>query len=75
MQGALLYAAELIWSGRECMEGEYQAAITRMGRATLGLSGSAQQSSDGQNGSGTGFHQSHHRNRREDRSTWTLATL
>ena len=36
MQGALLYATELTWNGREGVEGEYQAAINCMGRATLG---------------------------------------
>lgn len=32
----MLYAAELTWNSRKSMEGEYQAAINRMGRATLG---------------------------------------
>lgn len=33
----MLYAAELTWNGSKGMEGEYQAAINRMGRATLGV--------------------------------------
>ena len=36
VQGTLLYAAGLTWNGRSGMEGEYQAFINRMGRATLG---------------------------------------
>ena len=35
-QGTMLYAAELTFNGRECLEGEYQKAIHRIGRATLG---------------------------------------
>ena len=37
VQGTLLYAAELTWNGRRGMEGEYQAAINRMGHASLGV--------------------------------------
>lgn len=33
----MLYAAELTWNGRKGMEGEYQAAINRMGRTILGF--------------------------------------
>ena len=36
IQSALLYAAELTWSGQKGVESEYQAAINRMGRAALG---------------------------------------
>ena len=32
----MLYAAELTRKGQRGLEGEYQAAITRMGRVTLG---------------------------------------
>ena len=32
----MLYAAELTWSGQEDVEREYQRAINRMGRFTLG---------------------------------------
>ena len=32
----MLYASELTWGGGKGVEGEYQAAINRMGRATLG---------------------------------------
>lgn len=32
----MLYAAELTWNGNKNVEGEYQQAINRMGRATLG---------------------------------------
>ena len=32
----MLYAAELTWNGKEGVEGEYQNAVNRMGRATLG---------------------------------------
>ena len=31
----MIYASELTWSGRTGMEGEYQKATKRMGRATL----------------------------------------
>ena len=31
----MLYAAELTWSGRKGVKGEYQNAINRMGRTTL----------------------------------------
>ena len=30
------YASELTWNGGKSVEGEYQAAINRVGRATLG---------------------------------------
>ena len=36
IQGTMLYASELTWNGGKGIEGEYQAAINRMGRATLG---------------------------------------
>ena len=36
IQGTMLYASELTWGGGKGVEGEYQAAINRMGRATLG---------------------------------------
>ena len=36
IQGTMLYASELTWEGSKRVEGEYQAAINRMGRATLG---------------------------------------
>ena len=36
VQGTMLYASELTWSGGQGVEGEYQRAINRMGRATLG---------------------------------------
>ena len=36
VQVTMLYAAELTWSGKKGVEGEYQQAINRMGRATLG---------------------------------------
>ena len=32
----MLYAAELTWNGRKGVEGEYQQAINRIGRTTLG---------------------------------------
>ena len=32
----MLYASVLTWGGGKGMEGEYQVAINRMGRATLG---------------------------------------
>ena len=35
VQGTMIYASELTWSGRTDVEGEYQMAINRMGRATL----------------------------------------
>ena len=36
IQGTILYASELTWNGGKGVEGEYQAAINQMGRATLG---------------------------------------
>lgn len=36
-QGTILYASELTWSGGVGVEGEYQRAINRTGRATLGV--------------------------------------
>ena len=36
VQGTMLYAAELTWSGQKNIEGEYQRAINRMARSTLG---------------------------------------
>ena len=36
IQGTMLYTSELTWNGGKGVEGEYQAAINRMGRATLG---------------------------------------
>ena len=36
VQGTMLYAAELTWSGQKSIEGEYQRAINRMARSTLG---------------------------------------
>ena len=36
IQGTMLYAAELTWNGGKNIEGEYQKAINRMGRSTLG---------------------------------------
>ena len=36
VQGTMLYAAELTWSGQRGIEGEYQRAINQMARATLG---------------------------------------
>ena len=36
VQGTMLYAAELTWSGRSGAEGEYQRAINRRARSTLG---------------------------------------
>ena len=36
VQGTMLYAAELTWNGKRGVEKEYQDAINRMGRATLG---------------------------------------
>ena len=36
VQGTMLYAAELTWSGQRNIEGEYQQAINRMARSTLG---------------------------------------
>ena len=35
VQGTMLYASELTWNGKKGLEGEYQKAINRMGRATL----------------------------------------
>ena len=37
VQGTMLYGAELTWNGKKTIEGEYQAAISRMGRTTLGV--------------------------------------
>ena len=36
VRGTMLYAAELTWNGRNGVEGEYEQAINRIGRATLG---------------------------------------
>ena len=36
IQGTVLYASELTWSGGRGVEGEYQRAISWMGRAVLG---------------------------------------
>ena len=36
VQGTILYASELTWKGQKSVEGEYQLAISRMGKATLG---------------------------------------
>ena len=36
MQGTRLYASELTWDGNKGVEGEYQRAISRMGRSMLG---------------------------------------
>ena len=36
VQGTMLYAAELTWSGRKGVEGKYRRAINRMVRSTLG---------------------------------------
>ena len=36
-QGTIPNAAELTWSGGVGVEGEYQRAINRIGRATLGV--------------------------------------
>ena len=36
VQGTMLYASELTWNGRKGVEGEYQRAINRIGRSTLG---------------------------------------
>ena len=36
MQGTMLYASELTWSGRDNAEREYQQAINHMRRASLG---------------------------------------
>ena len=36
VQGTMLYATELTWNSGKGMEGECQAAISRMGRASLG---------------------------------------
>ena len=35
-QCAMLYVAELIWGGRSGVKGEYQQAINRIARSTLG---------------------------------------
>ena len=43
VQGTMLYAAELTWSGQKGVEREYQWAINRMGRSTLGAFGSTPQ--------------------------------
>ena len=36
VQGTMLYATELTWNSGKGMGGKYQAAISRMGRASLG---------------------------------------
>ena len=36
VQGTMLYTSELTWNGRNNIEDEYQLAINRMGRASLG---------------------------------------
>ena len=36
VQGTMLYGAELTWNGKKGVAREYQDAISRMGRATLG---------------------------------------
>ena len=36
IQGTMLYASELTWSGQRGVVGEYQRAINRMARSTLG---------------------------------------
>ena len=36
VQETMLYATELTWSSMTGVEGEYQRAVNRMGRATLG---------------------------------------
>ena len=36
IQGTMLYGAELTWNGQKGVEGEYQRAINRMARSTLG---------------------------------------
>ena len=38
VQGTMLYASELTWNGRDNVEKEYQLAINRMSRASLGPS-------------------------------------
>ena len=43
VQGTMLYAAELTWSGQKDVEGGYQRAINRMARSTLGVFRSAPQ--------------------------------
>lgn len=35
VQGTVLYAAELTWSGQKGVEGEYQRAINRMARSAI----------------------------------------
>lgn len=35
-QGTMLYVAELTCNGKKVLEGEYEKAINKMGRATLG---------------------------------------
>ena len=37
VQGTMLYAAEPTWNGQKGVEGEYQRAINRMARSTLGV--------------------------------------
>lgn len=46
-QGTMLYAAELTWKGQKGMEGEYQAAVNLMGRAT-GHSGGGERTYPGE---------------------------
>ena len=36
VQGTMLYASELTWNGKKGVEDEYQLAINRMSRASLG---------------------------------------
>ena len=36
VQGTMLYASELTWNERDTVEGQYQLAINRMARSTLG---------------------------------------
>ena len=37
VQGTMLYASELTWNGRSEVEDQYQLAIGRMARSTLGV--------------------------------------
>lgn len=43
VQGTMLFAAELTWSGQRRVEGEYQRAINQVARSTLGAFRSAPQ--------------------------------
>ena len=36
VQGSMLYAAELTWSGLKGVEGRYQRAINRMAKSAMG---------------------------------------